>query len=285
MMALDMSVDLIGATVEVEQPIGGGLRTVGTGFLVSDPGPDGTPRVVLVTANHVFERMKGEQATIGFRTQDKDGVWRYTPEKLTIRADGKPLWTRHAVRDVAAITIIAPPAFTKAAIPLSWLGGDDVMTRYALSPGDEMMTLGFPQGLSANSAGFPILRSGRVASYPLGPSTAFPTFLLDFHVFPGNSGGPVYVNTRSDARAPGQSAAPRLIAGMLTQEVEVGSQNLGIGIVTQARFVRETVAMLDRDGILETAAVATAGRPASAIARRTDEPSKGAPSADGAIAP
>ena len=50
-MALDMSVDLMGATVELEQPIGAGLRTVGTGFLISDPAPDGTPRVVLVTAN------------------------------------------------------------------------------------------------------------------------------------------------------------------------------------------------------------------------------------------
>ena len=33
---------------------------------------------------------------------------------------------------------------------------------------------------------------------------------------------------------------------MLTQEVEVGNENLGIGIVTQARFVRETLAMLDQ---------------------------------------
>ena len=35
------------------------------------------------------------------------------------------------------------------------------------------------------------------------------------------------------------------MAGILTQEVESENQNLGIGIVTQARFIRETVAMLD----------------------------------------
>jgi len=50
-MALDMSVDLISATVQLEQPLGDGTRTVGTGFLISDPAPDGTPRVVLVTAH------------------------------------------------------------------------------------------------------------------------------------------------------------------------------------------------------------------------------------------
>ncbi|MEO8927748.1 MAG: serine protease, partial [Caulobacteraceae bacterium] len=38
---------------------------------------------------------------------------------------------------------------------------------------------------------------------------------------------------------------PQLIAGMLTQQVELGGENLEIGIVTQARFIRETVALLD----------------------------------------
>ena len=102
-----------------------------------------------------------------------------------------------------------------------------------------MMALGFPQGLSANEAGFPILRSGRVASYPLAPSAAFPTFLLDFRVFPGNSGGPVY---RSGG--PGGDDG-QFIAGMLTQQVELSGQSLDIGIVTEARFIRETVALLD----------------------------------------
>ena len=96
-------------------------------------------------------------------------------------------------------------------------------------------------------AGFPILRSGRVASFPLGPSTAFPTFLLDFSVFPGNSGGPVYVDAtrRIVCRSTGAGAEPGFIAGMLTQQVELNSQNLSIGIVTDARFVRETLSLLD----------------------------------------
>jgi hypothetical protein len=280
-MALDMSVDLIGATVELEQPIGAGLRTVGTGFLISDPAPDGTPRVVLVTANHVFERMKGDKATIGYRIQQPDGSWRYAPQKLTIRSGGKELWRHHALRDVAAISITAPAAFAKAAIPLNWLAGDDAFDRYHLAPGDEMMTLGFPQGLSANSAGFPILRAGRVASYPLGPSAAFPTFLLDFRVFPGNSGGPVYLGEAGHTQ-PGAPTTPdtRLIAGMLTQQVEVGSENLGIGIVTQAEFIRETVALLD-----EAPGTAVAGdRSATLAGAVASAVSPNPPSGDRAVA-
>lgn len=245
-MAVDLSVDLISATVQLEQPIGGGIRTVGTGFLIADPAPDGTPRVVLVTANHVFERMPGDKATIGFRVETPDGAWRYDPQQIPIRKNGRELWTHHATRDVACIAITAPPAFARAAIPMNWLAGDQTAGQYQIGPGDEMMALGFPQGLAANAAGFPILRSGRVASYPLAPASAFPTFLLDFHVFPGNSGGPVFLEDGLHRRAgAGGRPEPQIVAGLLTQQVELGKENLEIGIVTQARYIRETVALLD----------------------------------------
>jgi hypothetical protein len=246
LVAFDLSVELIQATVQVEQPLGDGTRTVGTGFLVSDPTPDGKPRTVLITANHVFKKMPGPIATIGFRVENADGTWRYDPEPLRIREGSKELWTHHPDRDVAAISITAPPEFAKAAIPIDWLASDDTFNKYALGPGDELLALGFPEGLSANTAGFPILRSGRVASFPLAPSSAFPTFLLDFSVFPGNSGGPVYM-AESGRRRPGAAGVDeaQFVAGMLTQEVELNSHNLSIGVVTQARFIRETLQVLD----------------------------------------
>ena len=259
-MAVDLSIDLIQATVQVEQPLGDGTRTVGTGFLISDPTPDGRPRTILVTANHVFRKMPGAIATIGFRVENADGSWRYDPAPLKIRDGDKELWTHHPDRDVAAIQIDAPAEFTKAAIPEGWLAGDDTFTKYSLGPGDEMLALGFPEGLSANPAGFPILRAGRVASFPLGPSTAFPTFLLDFNVFPGNSGGPVYVRDTAHRVPVSDSAPAGFIAGMLTQQVELNSQNLSIGIVTDARFVRETLSLIDNpSAVPATAKVAERG--------------------------
>jgi hypothetical protein len=238
-MAVGMTVDLMSATVQLEQPLPKGTHTVATGFLIDDPTPDGRPRTVLITADHVFEGMPGDQATIGWRVKGPDGAWTYAPQKIPIRANGKPLWTRNPNRDVAALTISAPPEFARAAIPLGWLASDDALAKNELEPGEEMLTLGFPQGLSSNAAGFPILRSGRVASYPIGPSTASPTFLLDFQVFPGNSGGPVWLEEPSEE-------GPHLIAGILTQQVQKGDQFMGIGIVTQAQFVRDTLAMLDQ---------------------------------------
>ena len=250
-MVMDLAVELIQATVQLEQPLGDGTRTVGTGFLISSTGPDGQPRTVLVTANHVFQKMPGATARIGYRISNADGSWSYSPQPVKIRdGDGHELWTHHPSRDVAAIAIKAPPEFAKAAIPQSYLAADETFQQYKIGAGDEMMALGFPRGLSANAAGFPILRSGRVASYPIAPAKIFPTFLLDFSVFPGNSGGPVFVSRDAAAVAPASNgdsapaAGPGFIAGLLTQQVELNNERLEIGIVTQAKYIRETIALL-----------------------------------------
>jgi S1-C subfamily serine protease len=239
-MDADLTLDLINATVQIEQPASADQRTVGTGFLLDDPAPDGRPRTVLVTAAHVFERMTGDEARIGWRAQMDGGAWRYTPETVRIRDHGKPLWVQHPDQDVAVLAVKAPDAIAKAAIPLAWLADRDTFDRDGIGPGDEMMTLGFPQGLSSNPAGFPILRSGRVASYPLTPIAAYPTFLIDLHVLPGNSGGPVFMVEAATRRAPSEPPAHPFIAGIVAKEVD-----LEIGVVVHAVFVRETVDLLN----------------------------------------
>lgn len=260
-MPVDLPATLTQATVQIEQAQPDGSHIVGTGFLVNDPTPDGKPRTVLVTANHVLERMSQGEAHVGYRIQGKDGAWSYDPEAIVIRRGRAELWTHHPARDVAAIVVKAPAAFAKAAIPLSWLAGDDTFTRNKVGQGAEMMVLGYPQGLSANSAGFPILRSGRVAS-PIDPAALSPTFLLDFRVFPGNSGGPVFVADAGRGGAEGtDGGGVQFVAGILTQQVELNDQRLEIGIVTEAAFVRETLRQLDRGAKESSAPAAPAAHP------------------------
>ena len=281
-MAVDMALELIHATVQLEQPLGDGTRTVGTGFLIAAPGPDGEPRTVLITAQHVFQKMPGANARIGYRIANADGSWSYSPQPLKIRdGEGHELWTHHPGRDVAAIAIKAPPEFARAAIPLAYLASDATFQANRLNTGDEMMALGFPRGLSANAAGFPILRSGRVASYPLAPADVFPTFLLDFSVFPGNSGGPVFVNRPAVAVVPVTDGAisaaeaaqdAGFIAGLLTQQVELNNERLEIGIVTHARYVRETIELMLRPLNAEAVStVASAAAPTPQARAASDE--------------
>lgn len=242
----DLTVGLIEATVQLDQPSGPATRTVGTGFLIQAPRPDGTPRVVLVTAAHVLDQMVQPDARIGWRTALPGGNWRFDPQPLTIRDEaGGALWTRHPERDVAVMEIVAPEAFARAAIPLAWLGEADAFDVWQVGTGDELLSLGFPRGLSANRAGFPILRVGRIASHPLSPVSAFPTFLLDFNVFPGNSGGPVFWTPTARKRPGTAEPSSPFIAGLLSQEVRVNDEPLEIGIVTHAVYVREAIALLD----------------------------------------
>lgn len=244
--AWDLTVGLIAATVQLDQPGPETTRTVGTGFLVNAPRPDGAPRIVLVTAAHVLNQMPATEARIGWRTALPDGGWRFAAQPLPIReADGQPLWIRHPERDIAVMEVTAPEAFARAAIPLGWLAEPETLDVYEVGPGDELLALGYPRGLSANRAGFPILRVGRVASWPLTPIAAFPTFLLDFKVFPGNSGGPVFWTAQARRRPDAPAPEHPFIAGVLTQEVMVGEERLDLGVVAHAIYVREAVALLD----------------------------------------
>ena len=239
----DFPVELIQATVQVDQRLPSGPRTVGTGFLVASATASGEPRTILITAKHVLDGMPGPEANIGYRITDAEGRWRYAPKPLRIRDEtGAPLWTAHPARDVAAMVVQAPPEFAQAAIPAGYMVADDAYAERNISPGEELMVLGFPRGIAANNAGFPILRSGKVASYPVSP-TAFPTFLLDFSVFPGNSGGPVFISRAGPLKA-GTGGSRPFIAGLLTQQVEMDDERLEIGIVTHSKYIVETLALM-----------------------------------------
>ena len=243
-VAQDLTLAMEQATVLVAEPPGPGLRLNATGFLVSDPWPDGTPRVVLVTAQHVLEHIPEERVRLGLHTRKADGSWGYSPALLPLRGPGgQPLWTRHPARDIAVLTVQVPPDAARQAIPLAWLADADAFARYGVGPGDEMTTLGFPEGLGSSPLMFPILRVGRVASYPLGPLAVEPAFLLDAAVTSGNSGGPVFLARRRAGAADGPPEP--VVAGVLTQQITPGGEHIGLGMVTYAVFVREALALLD----------------------------------------
>jgi hypothetical protein len=265
-LAIDLTMAMINATVEIDQPQADGKRIVGTGFLVDDPKPDGTPRTVLVTAGHVFANMSGATARIGYRFQGPDGTWRYSAQAIDIRQGASQLWVRNAGQDIAAIAVKAPPEFAKAAIPLAWLADDAALQQAAVGPGDEMFVLGYPEGFASNTDGFPILRVGRVASYPLTPTKQFQSFLLDFHVFNGNSGGPVFMTSTARRRPGAPDTSEPLVAGIVTSQTVVGDERLELGIVVDAGYVRETVRLLDEpvSNTVTAASAASTAQPVSA---------------------
>jgi S1-C subfamily serine protease len=238
-------------------------QTIGTVFVVGRPIPNSTPtvaRLVLITAAHVLEQMQGDTAILYLRrlVDEKTNSWVRVPSPLQIRANGQPLWKRHPEVDVAVMYISVPAETPIKVVLYSILADDKMLTDYDVKPGDELRCLGYPLGVVSNDAGFPVLRSGRIASYPLLPTDKTKTFLLDFRVFRGNSGGPVYFveRLRPNLKTFGEFTNYHFIVGLVSEEIvfpnqstgpysqEIHQTQLGLATVIHASLIKQTIEML-----------------------------------------
>jgi S1-C subfamily serine protease len=246
-MPFDFTTAMIQATSPVASAPGGPALT-GTGILVSDPAPDGTPRVVLVTARHVLANIPGGQVYLGLHLKNPDGSWRLE-WRLEISVDqGRTLWVQHPRYDVAVLPVTVPPEVAQTAIPVSWFADSDTLAREEVEAGDPVELLGYPAGYAADARGFAILRLGHLSSYPMTPETEG-TFLIDSPVVAGNSGGPVFTSRRIGRRPPvvgAQGPQPdEFIAGVIAQQIAPGGQSIQLGVAVHAVYVRQTLQLLD----------------------------------------
>jgi hypothetical protein len=248
--AFDLTDDLMKSTFFL---IGteGQRGSFGTGFILIRPFPNDSKHGegFLITAAHVFESMPSDAIEIVGHAQTAVG-WTAAPIPLQIREgkDHRPLWTRHPHADVAALPLSKKKGLP-AGLPTTLLLGADAFGGSGLQTGDELRVLGFPLGQDSQPPGFALLRSGRIASYLTGTSGSS-TFLLDFPIFPGNSGGPVFVDQRGVAGRPGRFQG---IVGLVDQELvgpeeEAGPhgvsttlRSIGIAKIIRSSTVRELV--------------------------------------------
>lgn len=263
-MPFDFTTAMIQATVQVEQTSPTPPFQTGTGLLISDPMPDGTPRIVLLTARHVIERIGGKDLQIGLHLHNPDGGWRREWRIEPIQEGERPLWARHPVYDVAVLPVAVPPETAALAIPVAWLADATTFERQDARPGDALATLGYPQGLSADPRGFAILRVGRLASYPLTPASEG-TFLLDFPVTSGDSGGPVFAARRTGRRPDVEGAQgpqpDEYVAGMITQQIVPGGQPISLGLAVHALYLRQALQLLDAPPPPQSLAPSTVSAP------------------------
>jgi len=166
---LDISTILMRSTFKIQ-----GEESLGTVFIMGKPSADKPDKhyYVLITAAHVLEAIKVDVATVHLRKQVGDQFVRLL-YPLQIRNKGIPLWTRHPDVDVAAMRVRLPKDADMRLISTNLLGTDKILEEFQVHPGDQLLVLGFPYGAEANEAGFPILRSGRIASYPLTPNKSY----------------------------------------------------------------------------------------------------------------
>ncbi|MFO0926801.1 MAG: serine protease [Gemmataceae bacterium] len=184
-VAADPAEDAVRATCRITRgPVSG------TAFFVAVDGADGR-KTLLVTAAHVLEQLKGPDAVLVLRATDRDGnpVRREVPVPLV---DGKrPRWVRHAEVDVAALPVTLPDGVDVKPLPYRQIADAKGAAERRPRVGQDVYIPCYPAQLEANPAGWPVLRKGAIASYPLTPLTAARTFLVDYSHFGGESGAPV----------------------------------------------------------------------------------------------
>jgi S1-C subfamily serine protease len=245
--AIEANTNVMRSTFKIQ-----GNKQMGSGFILGRPYTQAGReryRYVLVTAAHVFSGNDGDFVKIWFRRQMPGGGWEQLPMDLRIRTGVTPLWKQHPEADVAAIYIAVPDGVLAGdGISTERLADDAALKSYGIHPGDEVTCDGFPL-FAEGPFGFPILRAGRIASYPILPTADTKTLLLDFPVFPGNSGGPAYIayGIRADANGILISYSPDTLAivGLVSKERIFAERiPLGIAEIVHATLISETIAQL-----------------------------------------
>lgn len=211
-----------------------------TGFVINrkDAREPGGVLPVVFTSVHVLDTVGRGPLIIGIRKLDENGeaqvaMLAFNPSG----AQGKErFYVRHPQHDLAAFALHLPDELAERAQLSSFL--DERMLAHdgkRLRSGVEVSFLGYPEVLPGTEGAFPVLRSGRVASYPVGTSQAHGRFLINADVYPGDSGAPVFVT---------QGGRPRLV-GMITQRISPDARNFShLAVAVDAQVIRETLDLL-----------------------------------------
>jgi hypothetical protein len=227
-------------------------ETVGTVFILGRPAIGVPPNIfyyVLVTAAHVLNGISGDQATVFLRRRLQDGSFQAVPFQLQIRDHGKPLYDKNPDADVAVMYVKLPTSLSIQPLPMSLLIDDARIQQLDIQPGDQLQCLGFPLNINLNT--FPVIRSGLIASYPLTPTKIVKTIYYNFHVFPGNSGGPVYFvfANRMYGGSEHLGETDYGIIGLVAEEVssqipQFQNVPLDISIIVPSTYITDTINML-----------------------------------------
>ncbi len=196
------------SVVRVNGTDSSGETVFGTAFLMQGRS-GGSNQAWLVTAGHVFDRIRGEYAQITMRRQTR-GIFFAAPVQVKIRDGKTPLYVLDNEHDLAALKVALPGEVDCCILANDFAGDDARLARAGFGSGVRVLVPGYPYGEASSEAGFAFVRSGVVSSFPVLPSSTNPVFYVDFEVFEGYSGAPVVF---SDGGSSG------FLAGMVLEEV------------------------------------------------------------------
>jgi hypothetical protein len=172
----------------------------GTGFFYNFPAGGGQFVPVLVTNKHVIE----ETTSLEFLVHATTVIDAKQPDANVVIASNASEWTPHPNPkiDLCAVLIgpvantMKPTPFFRALDPGLVRSNDQLKELNAV---EDVLMVGYPNGLWDSTNNFPLLRRGITSSHPavdfLVDGVA--TTVVDIASFPGSSGSPVFVYNAS----------------------------------------------------------------------------------------
>jgi hypothetical protein len=205
----------------------GSLRwvTEGSGFfygflVVNDPDPAKRQyQLYVMTNRHVIER----RAVISVRLNPKEASGQGQVFDIPLAdSSGKKQWFTHrdASVDVAGVQV-NPNVLNERGISFSFFSNDEdsadinKLKDIGVSAGDPIFVLGFPMNLAGEQRNYVIVRPGAIARVGDLIDSAATVLLIDSHIFPGNSGGPVVLSPQLAAIRGTKSNNRSYLVGMV----------------------------------------------------------------------
>ena len=191
--------NLIHSTVRLVCQDAKGRLSSGTGYVFQFCEADGQGIPCVVTNKHVVNG--ATQGTFNLTLKNEvDGPSLGQHERVVIK-QLSDFYVEHPDPKIDLVAIPIGPILNRAArggtayhfVTLSWnmIASDDLLQ--SISTMEDIVMIGYPNGLWDETHNLPIIRKGVTATHARVPLNNKPEFLIDAACFPGSSGSPVFL--------------------------------------------------------------------------------------------